>query len=63
MTDDLFAMIEKRRLQLETQLTAALEKRDIANSEIKAIRTELGDLPVRRVRRARKAAATKETGK
>lgn len=51
MSEDLFKMIEKRRGELEDQLAAALKARDVANNRVKAVRAELDDLPVRKVRR------------
>jgi uncharacterized coiled-coil DUF342 family protein len=54
MTKALYEQIEKYRLELDTKLTAAMEKRDVANREIKTIRAELDELPVRKTRRAKK---------
>ena len=61
MSDDIYAMIEKRRLELSTKLAQALEKRDVANSEIKAIRAEIDELPVRKTRRPRKGDDVRAT--
>jgi uncharacterized coiled-coil DUF342 family protein len=54
VSDDLFQMIEKRRAELTKQLDSLIEARDHANDGIKTVRAQLDDLPVRKVRRARK---------
>ena len=54
MSQDLFDLIEKRRRELEASLVAALEKHDAANDAVKAIRAQLDDLPVKKVRRPKK---------
>lgn len=59
MANDLFDLIEKRRTELEMSLAAAIEKRDAANEAVKSIRAQLDDLPVRKVRRAKKSAGAK----
>ena len=60
MTDkniDIYAAIDERRLKLEEELRGVIDARDRNNERIKQIRAELDDLPVRRVRRTKKAKA------
>lgn len=54
MTTDIYKLIEQKRLELETQLAAAVEARDVATRNIKEIRAVIDELPVRRTRRPRK---------
>lgn len=56
MSTELYNMIGKKRAQLQDELDALIADRDRTNEEIKRVRAELDDLPVRKVRRPKKAS-------
>jgi hypothetical protein len=57
MTSEIEKLIEAERGQLLDALAQAIEKRDVANREVKRLRAELDAAPRLHVRRTRKAQA------